>query len=55
METSVTDEDGEFKYRGNLKTAMDFMNEINNIAKMTEEIQAYELKIKKLEWIYLLT
>lgn len=28
METSVTDEDGEFKYRGNLKTAMDFMNEI---------------------------
>jgi hypothetical protein len=28
METSVNDEDGEFKYRGNIQTALDFLNEI---------------------------
>jgi len=27
MENSVTDEDGEWKYRGNIQTAIDFMNE----------------------------
>ena len=28
METSVSDEDGEFKYRGNIQTALDFINDI---------------------------
>jgi hypothetical protein len=28
METSVTDEDGEFKYRGNVQTALDFLNDL---------------------------
>lgn len=27
MEGSVTDEDGEWKYRGNIRTALDFMND----------------------------
>lgn len=28
METSVSDEDGEFKYRGNIQTALDFINDV---------------------------